>query len=997
MKLSVVRLVALALTGVGFETEAAPPRNPVIPQLEVTRGICVVLGDARCDLALKLARKTELLVYMQLPDAAGAEGARRAVDEAGFYGSRVFVERGPLTKLLLADNVADALVATGDAGDMPEAEALRVLRPQGKALLGTKEVVKPFPAGVDDWSHPYHRADNNPASDDKIIRGPYLTQFLADPRYAPLPQVAVSSAGRVFKAFGHIAFKEREEPWLDTLAAFDGYNGTLLWRRPIPQALMVHRSTIVATPTTLYFGDDKSCKLYDAVTGELRDEIAVVEERTGGTFWKWMALEDGVLYALVGEPELRDPVIRARRETHGWPWNPLSPGFNSPENAWGYGRTLFAIDLTTKKVLWQHQEAEPMDSRALCMKNGRLFAFSFGSSLTCLDAKTGRPVWRKTKENATDLFDAIGSPLKRQDWRTNWRTTAYMRCSDKAVYFAGPQIGKLLAISAEDGRYLWHHPYDNYQVILQGNALYGIPGSIDQDPTRKFDALTGQVLAEIQVGRRACTRPTASGDAIFFRAGEGSARLDLAKNQPQMVSPMRAQCHDGVTIANGLLYWWPSTCDCNLSLLGITCLGPAGDHEFGKQAVESERLERHGESQPSRLSEDWPTFRANNTGTVTTSATMADQSRVAWKSQPETARTPTAPTMAGGMVFVAGDDGVVRALDAADGKPLWTAYTGGAIRFPPTIWAGRAFVASGDGWVYSFEAKTGRLLWRFRAAPAERRIPIYGQLLSTWPAASGVIVDDGVAYVAAGLTDYDGTHVFALDAATGRIKWQNSTSGILDPDMRAGVAVQGHMLLHDGKLYLAGGNAASPGVYDLATGQCLNDSAPLRATERNHMVGARAPRGWELYLVGNNVKVSGKPFYAHPQYPVYDVTVQSKTLVTSTADRDLLWINNSKLACLPRITESRNERLMQAWGKQVVPGAKPSWEHACKDSRAFALCQNAALIATATELTALDLQDGRTLWTQTLAAPPVSWGLAVNRDGCVIATLEGGSVVCFGR
>ena len=40
-----------------------------------------------------------------------------------------------------------------------------------------------------------------------------------------------------FKAFGHIAFKEREEPWLNTLAAFNGYNGTLLWRREIPAAL----------------------------------------------------------------------------------------------------------------------------------------------------------------------------------------------------------------------------------------------------------------------------------------------------------------------------------------------------------------------------------------------------------------------------------------------------------------------------------------------------------------------------------------------------------------------------------------------------------------------------------------------------------------------------------------------------------------------------------------------------------------------------------------
>ena len=37
-------------------------------------------------------------------------------------------------QLYLADNLADALVATGDAADIPEAEVLRVLRPQGKAI-----------------------------------------------------------------------------------------------------------------------------------------------------------------------------------------------------------------------------------------------------------------------------------------------------------------------------------------------------------------------------------------------------------------------------------------------------------------------------------------------------------------------------------------------------------------------------------------------------------------------------------------------------------------------------------------------------------------------------------------------------------------------------------------------------------------------------------------------------------------------------------------------
>jgi len=48
----------------------------------------------------------------------------------------------------------------------------------------------------------------------------------------------------------------------------------------------------------------------------------------GGTFWKWMALEDGVLYALIGEQEQRDPVIRLRSTNHGWPWNQQFPAMH---------------------------------------------------------------------------------------------------------------------------------------------------------------------------------------------------------------------------------------------------------------------------------------------------------------------------------------------------------------------------------------------------------------------------------------------------------------------------------------------------------------------------------------------------------------------------------------------------------------------------------------------------------------------------------------------
>jgi outer membrane protein assembly factor BamB len=986
----------------------ADQSGKLLDEIGVTRGICVVLGDAGCERAVQLARQSALLIYLQLPRAEDVQAARQAADEAGLYGNRVFIERGPLARLHLANNLADALITIGETG-VSEAEALRVLRPGGKALLGSKVLIKPPQKGVDDWSHPYHGPDNNPQSQDKVIVAPYLTQFMAEPRYAPLPQVTVTSDGRVFKAFGHVAFKEREEPFLNKLVAFNGYNGTILWQRDLAEGVMIHRNTMVATPATLYLGDDKSCKMIDTATGRLKDEIVPPVEHAGGTFWKWMAMEDGVLYALMGEQEQRDETKRWRREAHGWPWDPISEGFNQPNHPWGFGRNVLAIDPETKKVLWSHQEDEPVDGRAICMKNGRIYIFRFGVYLACLDAKSGNVLWRKTPDNAPELFKSLGTYLDRQDWRTNWRTTCYLKCSDKALYFAGPPIGKLLAVSTKDGSILWENPYSNFQLVLRDDALYGISGQIDKHPCVKFNPLTGEVLAQIDHSRRACTRPTGSADAIFFRADDGSVRLDLASDRPQWISPMRPVCQEGVTVANGLLYWWPSVCDCQLTLYGVTSLGPAGDFDFYQMATEEQRLEKGAGNSTevtgfSESAADWPVFRADNIGSVTSTATVPNKAKLLWRNEPQAkssaAVLPTAPVAAGGLVFVGGPDGIVRAMDAATGALKWKAYTGGAVRIPPTIWKGRAFVGSGNGYVYAFEAQTGRLLWRFRAAPAQRMIPVYGLLSSTWPVASGVLIEDGIAYAAAGIANFDGTYVYALDAVTGQIKWQNNTSGHLDRQARTGVSAQGHLLLHNDKLYMPGGTSVSPAVYNAADGACLNDPGPLASCR------SESPRGWELSLLGDKVVACGKPYYAHPKYDVFDDTAFNKVFFASAGGRDIAWVSNQrnrKIMCFSKIDENvlrermagPGNRFNLDWNRLGIKD-KPLWDYDCRDSVAFAACSNAVVVARKSEIVALDLRDGKILWSQAIPAAPVPWGLAIDRDGRAVITLEDGQILCLG-
>jgi hypothetical protein len=306
-------------------------------------------------------------------------------------------------------------------------------------------------------------------------------------------------------------------------------------------------------------------------------------------------------------------------------------------------------------------------------------------------------------------------------------------------------------------------------------------------------------------------------------------RFDRASKKVQIDGAVRPACNDGVIPAHGLLYLGPWACDCNLSLIGNVARCSAGNFVFDRKATSAERLEAAENLQPEGAfevtQEDWPTYRGDvhrsGGSPVPIAIAAGKNARVLWHHRTEHSFVPTDATSAGSLVFFGGEDGKVRAIDAATGEKRWEFATAGAVKYPPTIAEGRALFGSGDGHAYCLEAATGRLLWKFRAAPVERHVMIYGTMSSTWPVNTGVLVNDGVAYFGAGIVDHDGTYVYALDAATGEIAWENNSSGHLNPEQRKGVSAQGTLTLHDGKLVLAGGNVVSPAAFDLATGQCL--------------------------------------------------------------------------------------------------------------------------------------------------------------------------------
>jgi hypothetical protein len=317
---------------------------------------------------------------------------------------------------------------------------------------------------------------------------------------------------------------------------------------------------------------------------------------------------------------------------------------------------------------------------------------------------------------------------------------------------------------------------------------------------------------------------------------------------------------------------------------------------------------------------------------------------------------------------------VVRALDGSSGKLRWSAYTGGPMKYPPAIWNDRIYAGSGDGWVYCLEAATGRQLWRFRAAPVERTIPVYGSLSSTWPVGSGVLVSDGVVYAAAGISTFDGTHVYALDALTGKIRWQNHTSGNTGNELPdGGVSVQGPLLLHNRAVHLAAGNKPTVASYAVADGK-------FSATGGG--------RGKDLFVRNGRVQAAGFPLYWRPEDDHFLSPMELETPAGVLA-----------------VTTSTVARL----GAQEDPAKKPApvWlSKTFQEIAAVAVTKNAVLVAgldrdaknpdrTESGLCAVSLADGKTLWKQSLPSAPVAWGLAVDRTGRMVVTLLDGRVLGF--
>lgn len=156
------------------------------------------------------------------------------------------------------------------------------------------------------------------------------------------------------------------------------------------------------------------------------------------------------------------------------------------------------------------------------------------------------------------------------------------------------------------------------------------------------------------------------------------------------------------------------------------------------------------------------------------------------------------PVAAGDVIYIGGEDGILRALDRQSGDIIWTYDAGAPIACNAGFDEQRVYVSARDGSVHAVSVESGESDWRFKTE-GEKQWDYWDYRLST------PVADHERVYFGSG--DH---HIYGLNKRNGALRWSVETGGI----------VHGEPLI-DGDKVIAGGFDGVLYAVDRANGKVL--------------------------------------------------------------------------------------------------------------------------------------------------------------------------------
>ena len=569
-----------------------------------------------------------------------------------------------------------------------------------------------------------------------------------------------------------------------SLIARDAFNGTPLWKVPIP-AWNTHLWPLKSGPTQLTrrlvadgervfvtLGIEAPISCLDGATGQ---PLFTCEGSRGA---EEFIQANGILYALINpRPWVLEEFAVKQQSDQGRVVN---------EYNWDKKpRDLAAWDAKTGKLLWRKADQVIAPITIAC--DGTRLVYHDGDGLVSLDPKTGTQQWVSEKASKRQLFE--------------FNYTPRVVLAGKAILYAGGD-GAQKGIDAATGKTLWtgSHEKSGYRspedLIVSGGLVWNA-GTLQGNQKGEFtgrNPLTGEVVKKFSPDvpdgtywfHHRCYIAKAT-DKYLIPSRTGIEYVDHEKQHWDLNHWVRGACLYGVLPANGLTYAGPHNCACypEAKLDGLNAMagGSGSPHPIRAEATRLVQGPAFNDA-PGADSDakDWPTYRHDAKRSGNSDQPLLPDLAKAW--EVKLGGPLSALTIAGGKVFVSQVDAhTVHALDYATGLPKWHFIAGGRVDSPPTYWKGRVYFGGKDGVVYCLRASDGALVWRYHGAPGDRRHCALEQCESVWPIHGSVLVEDGKVSFCAGRSVFldNGLRFVRLDATTGKLLAEQTYNHI-DPE-----------------------------------------------------------------------------------------------------------------------------------------------------------------------------------------------------------------------
>jgi|GEM_PF-1912332 len=1024
-------------------------------------GVAYWPAPAHANQVLALAELPNWTVQARYASEKAAADLRKAAVEKGLLGSRLWVDVGPVAGVPFADHSVDLIVACSVEAT-PEliktwrqaltAHRGRLVLP-GKADLknaslgdatvktadGWKVVSFPAEPGGDAWSHRLHGPDNNLASQDKLLKPPFMPQWYDLPLHAGFwGTTTVSAGGRIHRILGSVPYAEVETRSLG--------NGQVLWKRTLAPTtesryhapdFLVGRSCMVATGDELLLVDKADILRLDAETGKELARIAGPQE--GGQI-KCLAVEGDALVVLAGDPEK----IKSTTALQSYSDKPN-------------GMALAAYRLKDGAQLWKITEDALVDQRSWAVRGGRLYYNRQGKGVRCREVATGKEIWTSP---AGDVLAALA--VTTQNTMEAALISMPLIVAGDGVLLCGAKWTKsLAALDSKDGSLLWQT-----DKLHGGRSLCGMLWENSYfDGESEIDLRTGAVKRPQPLAGDSCGPVLATPELFMGGFGKCATR---DKFEVVRQTDIKSPCDTGITVADGIAMSCASGCLCSLPMIGWRAFTQAGSWSphAAPTAGRLERLDGKPSAPGNGDALDWAMPRHDIARSGASKVAVGVTAKVLWQWKPpvavkyepspaikgKDALTSSTPELKASGVVAVGDrvwfvdaQGVVRCCAANTGKELWSQTLPNTAMAAPCWWNNRIYAGDADGVVHCFAADTGAALWRYRVAPGERRIRMYGQLRNSWPLIGGVLVSDGAVYAVAGFQQQGGVHAVAIDALTGATRWSQDDAGLGGDKPELGYSNSGLTCIAQDRLWLPTGRSR-PGTYELATGKTDIQPDSTFCIRYGDLALALSPKwvligGRRSYLTEDlwNLAHNESGFTAFATQPVPDhaaaINVIENTNHGPVWDDDLLvmptainadvsgygtadliqvldaqepvkyqmttGITRAALMETDTFGRPKTTKPKEPASRWTIPGEPIMGAALSKDAVILAAAKTTGekdkLVIEGWELVARKRADGAELWRVPLPGQPTHDSLAINRNGTVLVTLRDGSVVAVGK